>query len=87
MITIGIDPHKSSLTAVALDETGHLLATRQITVNAAAYKSLTDWVSAYGFGQSQVRQHAQATIDVDECLRVIDSEGIGRGMKLTSYAT
>ncbi|MGS2620150.1 IS110 family transposase [Micromonospora sp. LZ34] len=41
VITIGIDPHKPSLTAVALDETGKPLATRRITVNAAAYKTLT----------------------------------------------
>ncbi|MEU4782180.1 IS110 family transposase [Micromonospora sp. NPDC023633] len=47
MITIGIDPHKSSLTAVALDEAGHLLATRRITVNAAAYKTLTDWAARW----------------------------------------
>ncbi|RLK23898.1 transposase [Micromonospora sp. M71_S20] len=47
MITIGIDPHKSSLTAVALDETGHLLATRRITINAAAYKTLTDWAARW----------------------------------------
>jgi hypothetical protein len=40
VITIGIDPHKSLLTAVALDQTGRLLATRRITVNAAAYKTL-----------------------------------------------
>ncbi|MFI9530929.1 hypothetical protein [Micromonospora rosaria] len=36
---------------------------------------------------AQVRQHAQATIDVDKCLRVVDREGISRGMKLTNYAT
>ncbi|MEH0825986.1 IS110 family transposase [Micromonospora sp. CPCC 205714] len=47
VITIGIDPHKSSLAAVALDETGHLLATRRITVNAAAYKTLTDWAARW----------------------------------------
>ncbi|MET8354695.1 IS110 family transposase [Micromonospora sp. NPDC005206] len=47
MITIGIDPHKSSLTAVALDETGQLLATRRITVNAAAYKTLTGWAVSW----------------------------------------
>lgn len=47
MITIGIDPHKSSLTAVALDETGRLLATRRITVNAAAYKTLNGWADSW----------------------------------------
>jgi hypothetical protein len=38
---------KSSLTAVALDETGHLLATRRIAVNAAAYKTLTSWAARW----------------------------------------
>jgi transposase len=47
MITIGIDPHKSSLTAVALDETGKPLASRRITVNAAAYKTLTGWAARW----------------------------------------
>ncbi|MER7284095.1 IS110 family transposase [Dactylosporangium sp. NPDC000244] len=47
VITIGIDPHKSSLTAVALDTTGHLLATRRITVNAAAYLTLTSWAARW----------------------------------------
>lgn len=47
MITIGIDPHKSSLTAVALDQTGRLLATRLITVNAAAYKTLIGWAARW----------------------------------------
>jgi transposase len=47
VITIGIDPHKSSLTAVALDQTGRLLATRRITVNAAAYKTLTSWAARW----------------------------------------
>ncbi|MET8311735.1 transposase, partial [Micromonospora sp. NPDC005173] len=47
MITIGIDPHKSSWTAVALDKTGQLLATRRTTVNAAAYKTLTGWAASW----------------------------------------
>ncbi|TDB72828.1 transposase [Micromonospora sp. KC723] len=47
VITIGIDPHKSSLTAVALDGTGKLLESRRITVNAAAYTTLTDWAARW----------------------------------------
>jgi transposase len=47
VITIGIDPHKYSLTAVALDQTGRLLATRRIVVNAAAYKTLTGWAARW----------------------------------------
>lgn len=47
MITIGIDPHKSSLTAVALDPTGQQLATIRITVNATAYQKLTAWAARW----------------------------------------
>ncbi len=47
MITIGIDPHKASLTAVALDPTGHQLATRRVTVNAGAYKTLMSWAARW----------------------------------------
>jgi transposase len=47
VITIGIDPHKSSLTAVALDATGEPLASRRITVNAAAYKTLIGWAAGW----------------------------------------
>ncbi|OLB92460.1 MAG: IS110 family transposase [Actinobacteria bacterium 13_2_20CM_2_66_6] len=47
MITIGIDPHKSSLTAVALDQTGRQLAARRITINAAAYKTLINWAARW----------------------------------------
>ncbi|MFG1928952.1 IS110 family transposase [Cryptosporangium sp. NPDC048952] len=47
MITIGIDPHKSSLTAVALDATGQQLAHRRIAVNAAAYDTLIGWAAAW----------------------------------------
>jgi len=36
VITIGIDPHKTSLTAVALDATGQQVAARRVVVNAAA---------------------------------------------------
>jgi transposase len=47
VITIGIDPHKASFTAVALDEAGQALATRRITVNAAAYKTLNRWAARW----------------------------------------
>ena len=43
VITIGIDPHKASLTAVALDPTGRQLSTRRVTINAGAYKTLMNW--------------------------------------------
>jgi transposase len=47
VITIGIDPHKSSLTAVALDPTGQHLATKRVTVNAGTYKTLTAWAARW----------------------------------------
>jgi transposase len=47
MITIGIDPHKASLTAVALDTDGQPLATRRVTVNAAAFKTLIGWAARW----------------------------------------
>ncbi|MCM4078311.1 IS110 family transposase [Paractinoplanes hotanensis] len=47
MITIGIDPHKSSLTAVALDEAGKTLDSRRVTINTAAFKTLTGWAARW----------------------------------------
>jgi len=47
VITIGIDPHKTSLTAVALDPTGRQLSARRITVNAGTYKTLTSWAARW----------------------------------------
>lgn len=47
VITIGIDPHKSSLTTVALDAAGKPLASRRITLNAPAYKTLIGWAARW----------------------------------------
>ncbi len=47
MITIGIDPHKASLTAVALDATGQQVAARRVTVNAGAFKALMSWAARW----------------------------------------
>jgi transposase len=47
VITIGIDPHKASLTAVALDATGQQVATRRVTINAGAYKALMSWAARW----------------------------------------
>src|SRR5258705_4563555 len=47
MITIGIDPHKASMTAVALDATGQQVAARRVTVNAGAYKTLMSWAARW----------------------------------------
>lgn len=43
MITIGIDPRKSSTTASAIDEAGTQLAVRRFVVNAGTVKQLLGW--------------------------------------------
>src|SRR5918998_5464092 len=40
MITIGIDPHKSSLTAVAVESTGEPVATMRLVVTATTVRQL-----------------------------------------------
>ncbi|WP_328726601.1 IS110 family transposase [Streptomyces sp. NBC_00259] len=42
-ILIGVDPHKSSHTAVAVDATGHQVAQRRFTVNAGTFRQLMRW--------------------------------------------
>lgn len=43
MITIGIDPHKSSHTAVALDEAGHVLGELRVSANKTTLRRLQNW--------------------------------------------
>lgn len=40
MILIGVDPHKSSHTAVAVDAAGHQVAQRRFVVNAGTFGRL-----------------------------------------------
>lgn len=47
MIVIGIDPHKSSLTAVALDAAGRQLGCRRFLVNAGTFAQVIAWASAW----------------------------------------
>ena len=47
MITIGIDPHKSSLTAVALQPTGEVAATIRLQVNSDAVARLRAWAERW----------------------------------------
>jgi hypothetical protein len=44
---IGIDPHKSSLTAVAVDDKGAVLGTRRVTVNKGTGTALLKWAAAF----------------------------------------
>src|SRR5271163_4535098 len=43
VVIIGIDPHKSSLTAVAIDNSGTTLATRRFIVDAGTATALAKW--------------------------------------------
>jgi hypothetical protein len=47
VITIGIDPHKASLTAVAVDASGTLLGRRRLLVNAGTLSQLRAWAAGW----------------------------------------
>jgi transposase len=47
VITIGIDPHKSSLTAVAVDASGRPLGQRRLLVNAGTLNQLMAWAAEW----------------------------------------
>jgi transposase len=47
MITIGIDPHKSSLTAVAVDPTTEPVDTTRIAVTATTVRQLQQWAARW----------------------------------------
>ena len=47
MITIGIDPHKSSLTAVAVESTREPVATIRIAVTATTVRQLREWAARW----------------------------------------
>lgn len=47
MIVIGIDPHKSSVTASAIDSLGCQLAVRRFVVNAGTAKQLLGWAEQW----------------------------------------
>jgi transposase len=78
VITIGIDPHKSSLTAVAVDVSGQPVGQRRFAVNAGTFRQLMNWTQtwpqrrfavegAYGLGRSIAQQLAaggESVVDV-----------------------
>ncbi|WP_338677722.1 transposase [Streptomyces sp. SCSIO 30461] len=82
VITIGIDPHKLSHTAVAVDAAGHQLAQRRFVVNAGTVRQLMRWCErwperrfavegAKGLGRSLAQQLASAgehVVDVPSTL-------------------
>ncbi|MFJ9447426.1 IS110 family transposase [Kitasatospora sp. NPDC101235] len=82
MILIGIDPHKSSHTAVAVDASGRQLAQRRFVVNAGTFRQLMAWCESWperrfavegagGLGRSLAQQLAAAgehVVDVPSTL-------------------
>ena len=48
MVVIGIDPHKSSHTAVAVDAVGKQLAQKTVPSDAAGLLRLRAWASRFG---------------------------------------
>jgi transposase len=47
MVVIGIDPHKSTHTAVAVDETGHKLAEVTVAARSAGHLELVRWAARF----------------------------------------
>ncbi|WP_242583769.1 IS110 family transposase [Amycolatopsis sp. 195334CR] len=50
MVVVGIDPHKSSHTAVAVDQTGRRLAQKTVTSDRDGLLRLRSWASQFGTG-------------------------------------
>jgi transposase len=82
VILIGVDPHKSSHTAVAVDAAGHQVAQRRFVVNAGTFRQLMRWCEqwperrfavegARGLGRTLAQQLAAAgenVVDVPSTL-------------------
>jgi transposase len=82
VILIGVDPHKSSHTAVAVDAAGHQVAQRRFVVNAGTFRQLMHWCERWperrfavegagGLGRSLAQQLAAAgesVVDVPSTL-------------------
>jgi transposase len=47
MVTIGIDPHKASHTAVALDSSGETLGELRVVADASMLRVLQRWASSW----------------------------------------
>jgi transposase len=61
---IGVDPHKASHTAAALDEHGHLLGQQRITATLEGYQALRAWAERWP----------------QRCWAVEGAHGIGRAL-------
>jgi transposase len=73
MIVIGVDVHKHSLTAVAVDEAGRMLAEKTV---AAANEELLEWGSGLG------RERLWAIEDCRQLTRALERELIAVGEQL-----
>src|SRR5215212_5187540 len=73
MIVIGVDVHKQSLTAVAVDEAGRMLAEKRV---AAANQELLEWGSRLG------RERLWAIEDCRQLTRALERELIAEGEDL-----
>ena len=70
MIVIGVDVHKQSLTAVAVDEAGRMLGE---TTVAAASNDLLEWAAGLG------GERLWALEDCRQLTRALERELIARG--------
>ncbi|MGW6791541.1 IS110 family transposase [Streptomyces chartreusis] len=77
VITIGIDPHKSSHTAVAVDAAGHKVGQRRFVANAGTFTQLMRWCEQWperrfaiegagGLGRTLAQQLAAVSEDASD---------------------
>src|SRR5258706_11080172 len=70
MIVIGVDVHKQSVTAVAVDEVGRMLDEKTVVVGS---EELVGWASAYG------SERRWAVEDCRQLTRWLERQLLGRG--------
>ena len=91
MITIGIDPHKSSLTAVAVQPSGEVSATIRLEVNRDTVARLRAWARQWPQRQWAVegaaglgRGVAQGLAAADECVVDVPAQLAARARLLNT---
>lgn len=55
MISIGVDPHKRTYVAVAVDALGRPLGARTVAATVHGQQTLLDWAATYGAGAADRR--------------------------------
>ena len=86
MITIGIDPHKSSLTAVAVDPSGRELGQVRLPVNDAALDRLLAWAQPWNERRWAVEGAAGLGRGVALALAAVDQVVLDVPAKLAARA-